>query len=98
MTFATCGHFEKITWLPTMPFYLVTILTLCLTEMCLKKEKKHGMVTRLAKISYKIFLSSKEDAHYFSGTLKPCPRGQSGLDPNCTGNEFFSYSIQVKVI
>lgn len=47
-----CGHFEKMTRLPTMPFYPVTILTLCLTEKCLKKEKKHGMVTRLAKISY----------------------------------------------
>lgn len=87
MTFATCGHFEKITRLPTMPFYLVTTLTLCLTEKCLKKEKKHGMVTRLAKISYNFFFYLKTKMHIsFSGTLKPCPRGQSGLDPNCTGS------------
>lgn len=40
MTFATCGHFEKITRLPTMPFYLVTTLTLCLTEKVSKKGKE----------------------------------------------------------
>lgn len=73
MTFATCGHFEKITGLPTMSFYLVTTLTLCLTEKCLKKEKKQGMVTRLAKISYIFFLSSNEDAHFFFRYLKAMP-------------------------
>lgn len=75
MTFATCGHFEKMTRLPTIPFYLVTIVTLCLTEKCLKKEKKHGMVTRLAKKSYIyiFFLSSNEDAHFFFRYLKAMP-------------------------
>lgn len=28
-----------------------------------------------------------------SGTLKPCPRGQSGLDPNCTGNKIVFLTI-----
>ena len=28
-----------------------------------------------------------------SGTLKPCPRGQSGLFPNCTGNKNVCYSL-----
>ena len=30
-----------------------------------------------------------------SGTLRPCPRGQSGLFPNCTGKKKCCYMIQL---
>ena len=74
--------------------------------MCIRRKKKQNKTKqkhllrrkRIVKdfLKYRLFIylffTHDTVPILFSGTLQPCPRGQSGLFPNCIGNKTFCYS------